>query len=110
METRRRPITRTISKTPSIPRSRWLASEPCDEGYALTADNPHAENSDHRDCVAADARPRAAIPATPATETTRPMVPRRAGRQTATTAYRAQTKRPPLFLRTVGVRPAGARA
>src|SRR5215510_6685719 len=42
----------------------------------LTADNHHAENVDDRDCVAADARPRAAIPATAATETTGPMVPR----------------------------------
>src|SRR5262245_40297697 len=43
---------------------------------APTADNHHAENSDHRDCAAADARPRAAIPAITATETARPMVPR----------------------------------
>src|SRR5262249_54550906 len=35
----------------------------------------HAENSDHRDRAAADARYRAAIPATTATETARPMVP-----------------------------------
>jgi hypothetical protein len=35
----------------------------------------YAENSDHRDCAAADARYRAAIPATTATETARPMVP-----------------------------------
>src|SRR5215831_366340 len=35
----------------------------------------HAENSDHRDCAAADARHCAAIPATTATETARPMVP-----------------------------------
>ena len=35
----------------------------------------HAENSDHRDCAAADVRHRAAIPATTATETVRPMVP-----------------------------------
>ena len=34
-----------------------------------------AEDSDHRDCAAADARPRAAFPATTATETARPMVP-----------------------------------
>src|SRR5215831_19545219 len=36
----------------------------------------HAENSDHRDCAAAEARHRAAIPATTATETPRPMVSR----------------------------------
>jgi hypothetical protein len=42
---------------------------------ALTADNHHAENSDHRDGAAANARLRAAIPATTATETARPMVP-----------------------------------
>src|SRR5262245_29123716 len=65
METRRRPTTRKISKMPSIPRLRW----------PVTADNHHAENSDHRDCAAADARLRAAIPATTATETARPMVP-----------------------------------
>src|SRR5258708_3814232 len=65
METRPRPITRTISKTPSVPRLRW----------PVTANNHHAENSDHRDCAAADPRDRAAIPATTATETARPMVP-----------------------------------
>src|SRR5262249_47630642 len=42
----------------------------------IPADNHNAENSDHRDCAAADARDRAAIPATTATETARPMVPR----------------------------------
>src|SRR5262249_6194482 len=35
----------------------------------------HAEDSDHCDCAAADARHRAAIPATSATERARPMVP-----------------------------------
>src|SRR4029450_1731319 len=65
METRPRPTTRTILKMPSIPRSRW----------PVTANNHHAENSDHRACAAADARDRAAIPATTATETARPMVP-----------------------------------
>jgi len=42
---------------------------------ALTANNHHAKNSDHRDCAAADAHLGAAITATPATETARPMVP-----------------------------------
>src|SRR5262249_45239131 len=37
----------------------------------------HAEDSNHRDCAAADARPRPAIPATTATETAGPMVPRK---------------------------------
>ena len=41
----------------------------------VSADNHRAENSDHRDCAAAEARLRAAIPATTATETARPMVP-----------------------------------
>jgi hypothetical protein len=35
----------------------------------------HVEDSDHRDCAAADARHRAAIPATTPTDTARPMVP-----------------------------------
>src|SRR5258708_14362724 len=77
METRRPPTTRTISKTPSVPRLRWPVSENCRPGRSptLTADNHHAENSDHRDGAAANARLRAAIPATTATETARPMVP-----------------------------------
>jgi len=37
--------------------------------------NHNAKNSDHRNCAAADVRHRAAIPATPATQTARPMVP-----------------------------------
>src|SRR5262249_9307852 len=64
-ETRPRPTTRTISKTPSVPRLRWHVS----------ADNHRAENSDHRDGAAAEARHDAAIPAAAATETARPMVP-----------------------------------
>src|SRR5262245_42675846 len=77
MEMRRRPITRTISKTPSTPGLRWPVSENCRLGPSpiLTADNHHAENSDHRDCVAAEAHHRAAISATTATETGRPVVP-----------------------------------
>jgi hypothetical protein len=39
----------------------------------------HAENSDHRDGGAAETRLRAAIPATTATETARPMVSRGLG-------------------------------
>src|SRR5258708_39453483 len=81
METRRPPTTRTISKTPSTPRLRWPVSENCRPGRSptLTADNHHAENSDHRDGAAANARLRAATPATAATETARPMVPRGLG-------------------------------
>jgi hypothetical protein len=81
METKRRLTTRTISKTPSKPRLRWPVRENCRPGRSptLTADNHHAENSNHRDCAVADARPRAAIPATTATETARPMVPRGLG-------------------------------
>src|SRR5437899_2396685 len=81
METRRPPTTRTISKTPSTPRLRWPVSENCRPGRSptLTADNHHAENSDHRDCAAAEAHHRAAIPATTATETARPMVSRGLG-------------------------------
>src|SRR5262245_1635095 len=77
METRRRPITRTISKTPSTPQLRWPVSENCRLGQSptLTADNHHAENSNHRDGAAAEAHHRAAISATTATETARPMVP-----------------------------------
>jgi hypothetical protein len=77
MEMRRRPITRTISKTPSKPQLRWPVSENCRPGRrpTLTADHHHAENSDHRDCAVAEAHHRAAIPATTATETVRPMVP-----------------------------------
>jgi hypothetical protein len=41
----------------------------------VSADNHRAENSDHRDCAAADPHHRAAIPGTTATETARPMVP-----------------------------------
>src|SRR5215831_2809352 len=81
METRRPPTTRTISKTPSTPRLRWPVSENCRPGRSptLTADNHHAENSDHRDCAAAQAHHRASIPATTATETARPMVSRGLG-------------------------------
>src|ERR1700751_3348387 len=62
---------------PSTPRLRWPVSENRRPGRSptLTADNHHAENSDHRDGAAANARLRAAIPATTATETARPMVP-----------------------------------
>src|SRR6516164_9746695 len=56
METRPRPTTRTISKTPSIPRLRW----------PVPADNHDAENSDHRDRAAAEAHHRAAIAPTTA--------------------------------------------
>src|SRR5262249_9793423 len=73
METRPRPTTRTISKTPSRRRLRWrrrVVTKVCPN-----ANNHHAENSDHRDCTIAEARHRAAIPATTATETARPMVP-----------------------------------
>src|SRR5262249_32561664 len=49
-------------------------SERCDE-VMPTRLHHHAENSDHRDCAAADARHSAAITATTATETARPMVP-----------------------------------
>ena len=146
METRRRPITRTISKTPSILRLRWPVSERCElqrtelgdgtrrnlmslpsqphsprddyspfptvlaatnkclaksnktrtargatkkrfkqairrrsgAGYKTRAPSRahHAEDSDHRDCAVADARLGAAVPATTATETAQPMVPR----------------------------------
>jgi hypothetical protein len=41
----------------------------------IPANDHHAENSDHRDCVAAHARDRAAISAATATSPTRPMVP-----------------------------------
>src|SRR5262245_26334104 len=77
METRRLPITRTISKTPSAPRLRWPVSENCRAGRSptLTANSHHAESSDHCDCAAAEAHHRAAIPATTATQTARPMVP-----------------------------------
>src|SRR5262245_26427822 len=77
METRLRRTTRTILRTPSIPRSRWPVSENCRLGRSptVTADNHHAENFDHSDCAAAEARHRAAAPATTATETSRPMVP-----------------------------------
>src|SRR5262245_50538302 len=70
MEMGRRPITRTISKTPSTPQSRWPASENYQPGRSrtVTADNQHAENFDHRDCAAAEAHDRAAISATTATE------------------------------------------
>jgi hypothetical protein len=73
---RRRPITRTTWKTPSTPQLRWPVSENCRPGRSptLTADNHHAENSDHRDRAAAEAHHRAAIPATTATETGRPIV------------------------------------
>src|SRR5262249_42613614 len=43
--------------------------------HAAPGCNPNVENSDHRNSAAADACPRAAIPATTATETARPMVP-----------------------------------
>src|SRR5262245_52634656 len=73
MEMRRRPITRTISKTPSTPQWRWSVSENCRPGQSLTltADNHHAENSDHRDSAAAETHHRAAT-ATTATETAVP--------------------------------------
>ena len=58
-----------VLKTPSTPRLR----------RPVSADNHHAENSDHRDGAAANARLRAAIPATTATETARPMVSRGLG-------------------------------
>src|SRR5262245_35080186 len=74
METRRLPITRTISKTPSAPRLRWPVSENCRAGRSptLTANSHHAENFDHCDCAAAEAHHRAANPATTATEAARP--------------------------------------
>src|SRR5262245_2898682 len=77
METRLRPITRTISKMPSTLPLRWPVSENCrpGRGPTLTADNHYAENSDHRDCTAAEAHHRAAIRASTATETARAMVP-----------------------------------
>src|SRR5262245_55905139 len=70
METRRRPITRTISKTPSTPWLRWSVSEKRRPGRSpiLTADTHHVENSNHRDCAAAEAHDRAAISATTALE------------------------------------------
>src|SRR5262245_32746690 len=46
-----------------------------DRPPAAQSCNHHAENSDHRDCAAADARHCAAIPATTATEAARPVVP-----------------------------------
>jgi hypothetical protein len=99
MGTRARPTTRTISKTPSKPRLRWPVSENCRPGRSpnLTADNHHAENSNHRDCAVADARHRAAIPATTATETARPMVPRGLGgeRQLLRTGLRQGATRCP---------------
>src|SRR5262245_58619481 len=74
METRPQPTTRTVSKTPSKPRLRWPVSEKSRPGRSrtLTADNHHAENFDHRDRAVAEAHHR---PATPATDTARPMVP-----------------------------------
>src|SRR6266480_2246676 len=57
------------------PRRLELTGRPAAPG-CIPANNHHGENSDHRDCAAADARNRAAIPATTATETARPMVPR----------------------------------
>jgi hypothetical protein len=71
------PITRTISKTPSTPQSRWPVSENCQPGRSPTVavDNHHAENSDHRDCVVAEAHHRPVIPAAAAAETARPVVP-----------------------------------
>src|SRR5262245_55523851 len=77
METRRRLISRATWKTPSTPRLRWHVSEKCQPRRSpiLTADNHHVENSNHRDCAAAEAYHRAAIAATTATETARPMVP-----------------------------------
>src|SRR5262245_27073577 len=76
MEMRRRPITRTTWKMPSTPQLRWPVSDNCRPGRSptLTADNHHAENSNHRDCAAAEAHHRAATSATTATETARPMV------------------------------------
>src|SRR5262245_14179958 len=58
----------------------WLtpcarAAPACIDRPAARSCNHNAENSDHRDCAAADARHRAALPAPTATETARPMVP-----------------------------------
>src|SRR5260370_6344789 len=63
----------------------WLtpgarAAPACTDGPACcTRLHHYAENSDHRDCAAASAHLRAAIPATTATEAARPMVPRGLG-------------------------------
>src|SRR5262245_49727901 len=109
MEMGRRPITRTISKTPSTPQSRWPASENYQPGRSrtVTADNQHAENFDHRDCAAAEAHDRAAISATTATEAAVP-----GGldgeRQLLRTGLRQGAG--PRFPGKVGVRPGGARA
>jgi hypothetical protein len=68
-----------IARLIARPFMSWSDTTPAPNAKAaamhLTADNHHAENSDHRDYAAADARLRAAIPATTATETARPMVP-----------------------------------
>src|SRR5262245_61625917 len=83
MKTRLRPTTRTVLKTPSIPRSRWSVSESASctglwaglKTESVTADNHHAENSDHRDRAVAEVRHRATTPASTATKTAWPMVP-----------------------------------
>jgi hypothetical protein len=56
------------------PRRLELTGRPAAPG-CIPAGDHHAENSDHRDCAAADARDRAAISAATATSPTRPMVP-----------------------------------
>src|SRR5262245_31752066 len=106
METRLRPITRTILRTPSTPRLRWHVSENCQPGRSptLTADNHHAENSNHRDCAAAEAHHRA-----PSNYRNRDRPVRWVGWRAEAPAYRAPTRRRPLSPRTVGDRPPGAR-
>src|SRR5262245_25892848 len=61
-----------VNTAVEMARKRELSASP---KPTLTADNHHAENSDHRDCAAAQACHRAGTPATTATETARPMVP-----------------------------------
>src|SRR5262245_34494326 len=106
METRRQPITRTISKTPSTLRLRWRVSENYQPGRSPTV-SYHAENSDHRDCATAEARNHAASSATSTTEAAVP-----GGldgeRQLLRTGLRQGAG--PRFPANVGVRPGGARA
>src|SRR5438445_7687720 len=112
METKRRLTTRTVSKTPSKPRLRWPVRENYRPGRSptLTPDNHHAENSNHRDCAVADARHRAAVPATTANRDSQANGAPWGGWRAVATAYRAPTRRRPLSPRMVGARPGGARA
>src|SRR5262249_60912804 len=75
--------TQTISKTPLVPRLRWH----------VTADNQRAENSDHRDGAAAEARHRTAIRATTATETSGQWCP--VGRRTNSKIQKMVTRADP---------------